>query len=142
MSLDLFCITLIALVLSLVITAGENKHFLGLLPLWGFFFGYSIQASITSCVVGFIVGVIFAVLSYLFNIFGVAAMAGSIGYGLGVSFILWIGLTPGLITCLIGIVLGAILILLTLWLRLERHIVIIGTALIGRRPHWYNDDRC
>ena len=144
MNFELFCITMIALVLGLVITFGGYRLFLALLPLWGFFFGfglgaqtlnylfgYGFLASITSWVVGFIVGVIFAVLSYFFYIFGVAAMAGSVGYGLGVSLMLWIGLSQGLVTWLVGIALGMALIILTFKLSLQKFIIVIGTALIG-----------
>jgi len=141
---ELFCITMFALIFGLLITFGGYRLFLALLPVWGFFFGfglgaqtlnfifgYGFLASITSWVSGLIVGIIFAVLSYFFYVFGVATMAGSVGYGLGVSLMLWVGLSPGLITWLVGIALGAVLIFLTFRLNLQKLMIISGTALIG-----------
>lgn len=144
MSFELFCMTMFALIFALVITFGGYRLFLGLLPLWGFFFGfglgaqtlnflfgYGFLASITSWVTGLILGVIFAVLSYFFYVFGVAAMAGSVGYGLGVSLMLWIGLSPGFLTWLVGIAFGTALIILTFRFSLQKFVIVVGTAVIG-----------
>ena len=144
MSFEFICITMIALVLGLVITYAGYRLFIGLLPLWGFFFGfglgtqtlnylfgYGFLASITSWVVGLIVGVIFAILSYFFYIFGVGTMAASVGYSLGVSMMLWIGVSPGFITWMVGIILGIILIILTFRFNLQQFIIIIGTSIMG-----------
>jgi hypothetical protein len=144
MAFELFCATMIALLFGLAITFGGYRLFLALLPIWGFFFGfglgaqtlqvlfgYGFLATVTSWVVGFIVGALFAVLSYMFYIFGVALLAGSLGYGLGVSVMLWLGLSPGLITWLVGIILGIVLIFVTIMFNLQKYMVIIGTSVIG-----------
>ena len=124
MGFELFCATLIALMLGLVVCVAGYRLFLFLLPLWGFFFGLFLGAqtlqalfgvgffaTVTSWVVGFIVGAIFAVLSYLFYAVAVALIAGSLGYGLGAGFMHLIGLDWGLIVWLVGIVVAVIAIL-------------------------------
>ena len=144
MAFELFCVTMIALLFGLAITFGGYRLFLVLLPIWGFFFGfglgaqtlqvlfgYGFLATVTSWIVGFVVGSLFAVLSYMFYIFGVALLAGSLGYGLGVSVMVWIGFSPGFITWLVGIILGIVLIFVTILFNLQKYMVIIATSMIG-----------
>ena len=144
MAFELFCATMIALLFGLAITFGGYRLFVVLLPIWGFFFGFGLGAqtlqvlfgsgflaSVTSWVVGFVVGALFAVLSYMFYIFGVALLAGSLGYGLGVAVMTWIGFSPGFISWLVGIILGIVLIFVTIMFNLQKYMVIIGTSVIG-----------
>lgn len=144
MAFELFCATMIALLFGLAITFGGYRLFLVLLPIWGFFFGfglgaqtlqllfgYGFLATISSWVVGFIVGALFGVLSYMFYIFGVAILAGSLGYALGVSLMVWIGLPPGFITWLIGIIVGVVLVVITLVFNLQKYMIVVGTSIIG-----------
>ncbi len=144
MAFELFCATMIALLFGLAITFGGYRIFVALLPIWGFIFGfglgaqtlqilfgYGFLATVTSWMVGFIVGALFAVLSYLFYIFGVALLAGSLGYILGVSIMLWIGLGPGFVTWLVGIIVSVALIVVTLMFDIQKYVIIIGTSVLG-----------
>ena len=144
MAFELFCATMIALLLGLAVTFGGYRLFMVFLPIWGFFFGFGLGAqtlqilfgvgflaTVTSWVVGFITGSLFAVLSYMFFSFGVAILAGSLGYGLGVSLMAWIGFNPGIITWLVGVVLGTALIIVALLFNLQKYVVIIGTSVWG-----------
>jgi hypothetical protein len=144
MAFELFCATMIALLFGLAITFGGYRLFLVLLPIWGFFFGfglgaqtlqvlfgYGFLATVTSWIVGFVVGALFAVLSYMFYVFGVALLAGSLGYGMGVAVMAWVGFSPGFITWLVGIILGIVLIFVTIMFNLQKYMVIIATSIIG-----------
>lgn len=144
MAFELFCVTMIALLFGMAITFGGYRLFMALLPIWGFVFGFGLGAqtlqvlfgygflsTVTSWIVGFIVGALFAVLSYLFYIFAVASLAGSVGYTLGVSTSVWLGLNLGFIPWLIGIILGTILIIVTLMFDLQKYMIVIGTSIIG-----------
>ncbi len=144
MSFELLCATLIALLVGLAITFGGYKLFLVLLPIWGFFFGLALGAqsmqmlfgeaflaTVTSWVVGFIVGAVFALLSYLFYIFAVAVIAGSLGYGLGVALMGLFISDPGFITWLVGIVLAVVMIVVTLRFNLAKYVIIAATAIGG-----------
>jgi len=93
MTFTLLCMALIALVFGLLVVFGGYRLFLVLLPIWGFFagflvgsqavffiFGDAFLGTITGWVVGFFVGLLFAVLSYLFYIFAVAVISFTAGY--------------------------------------------------------------
>lgn len=144
MTFELLCATLIALLFGTLICFGGYRLFLALLPIWGFFFGFglgaqSVQllfgqaflATVTSWVVGFVVAILFAVLSYLFYIFAVAVIAGSLGYGLGLAIIGIFSDNLNLIAWLLGMVLAIVLIVVTLRFNLAKYVIITATAVGG-----------
>jgi len=140
----LACAGLIAFLFGLALTFAGYRLFLILLPIWGFFFGLwlgaqSIQvlfgvgflSTVTSWVVGFVVGALFAVLSYLFYIFAVAVIAGSLGYYAAVGLLLAIGLNMNFLVWLIGIVAAVALAFVTIRFNLQKWVIIIATSLAG-----------
>ena len=144
MGFELFCMSMIALLIGLVVTFGGYRFFLILLPIWAFFFGFGLGAetlqvifgvgllaTVTSWVVGFIVGAIFAVLSYLFYIVAVALLAGSFGYGLAVALLTAIGLNFGFIVWVLGIVAGIIVAVVVLIFNIQKYAIIVITAVGG-----------
>ncbi len=144
MGFELFCATMIALLMGLVICFGGYRLFLVLLPIWGFFFGFALGAqtiqalfgiqflaTVTSWVVGFVVGATFALLSYLFYVVGVAVLAGSLGYALGAGFMHLIGLDFGLLVWLVGIALGVVVVGVTIYFNIQKYVVIATTAIGG-----------
>lgn len=144
MAFELFCATLIALLFGAFICFAGYRFFIILLPIWGFFFGFGVGAqavqallgdaffgTVTSWVVGFVVAIIFAVGSYLFYLFGVAILAGSLGYALGVGMMGAIGIQFGFITWLVGIVLGVVLAFVTIAFNIQKYVIIIATGLGG-----------
>jgi hypothetical protein len=144
MGFELFCATMIALLLGLAICFGGYRWFLFLLPIWGFFFGFALGAetlqalfgigflgTVTSWVIGFIVGAVFALLSYFFYAVAIAVLAGSLGYALGAGFMNLIGLDFGLLVWLVGIVLGVVAIGVTLYLNIQKYVIIVATAIGG-----------
>jgi hypothetical protein len=144
MGFELLCASLIALILGLVVCFGGYRLFLVLLPIWGFFFGFFLGvqtlqalfgvgflATVTSWVVGFIVGAIFGVLSYLFYIFAVAILAGSLGYALGAGFMNLIGIDAGLVVFLVGIVVAIVVAAVTIFFNIQKYVIVIATAIGG-----------
>ncbi len=138
------CASLIAFMFGLVLCFGGYRFFLILLPIWGFFFGLvfgaqSIQmlfgvgffATVTSWVVGFVIGAIFAVLSYFFYFFAVALIAGGLGYAAAVGLLLAIGLDMGFLVWIIGMVAAIALVFVTLRFNLQKWVIIIATSLLG-----------
>ena len=94
--LSILFVSLFALILGLAFCFAGYRVFLVMLPIWGFFagfwlgaeattllFGVGLLATTTSWVIGFVVGLLGAVLSYLFFIIGVALVAGGFGWALG-----------------------------------------------------------
>jgi hypothetical protein len=144
MGFDLFCGTLIALFVGLIICFGGYRFFLMLLPIWGFFFGFGLGAqtiqaifgggflsTVTSWVVGFVVAAIFAVLSYLFYAVGVALVAGALGYALGAGFMNLIGIDWNLLVWLVGIVVAVIAVIVTFYFNIQKYVIIVATAIGG-----------
>ena len=124
--LALACAGLIGILFGLVVCFAGYRLFLVLLPIWGFIFGLAFGAqtmqalfgvgflaTVTSWVVGFIVGGVFAVLSYLFYMLAVAIIAGSLGYSIGVGLLLAIGMQMNFIVWLVGIVVAVVLVVVT-----------------------------
>jgi hypothetical protein len=132
MTFELICMALIGIVFGLVVAFFGYRLFLVLLPIWGFFFGFGLGAQavsalfgsgfladVTSWVVGFIIGLIFAVLSYLFYIVGVAIFSASLGYGLGIALMGLIGST-GILAFIVGVVLAIIVAGVVLVLNIQK----------------------
>jgi hypothetical protein len=138
------CASLIAFMFGLVLCFGGYRFFLILLPIWGFFFGLvfgaqSMQllfgvgffATVTSWVVGFVVGAVFAVLSYFFYLFAVALIAGGLGYAATVGLLLAIGLDMGFLVWIIGMAAAIALAFVTIRYNLQKWVIIIATSLAG-----------
>jgi hypothetical protein len=144
MTFELFCMTMIALFVGLVIAFNGYRLFLVLLPIWGFFFGFGLGAqtiqalfgggflaTTTSWVVGFVVALVFAVLSYLFYMVAVALFAGSIGYALGVGLMGLIGFQMGFVAWIVGIILAVIVAGVVILFNIQKWVIILLTALGG-----------
>ncbi len=144
MAFELMCMGLIAVLFGLVMAFMGYRLMWIVLPIFGFFFGFALGAqtlqwifgigflaTITSWIVGFIVGAIFAVLSYLFYFLAVAILSGAAGYGLAVGLLAAIGLEGGFLVWIIGIVAGVALALIVLRFNIQKWAVIIITAVGG-----------
>jgi hypothetical protein len=138
------CAGLIGLLFGAALAFSGYRLFIFLLPLWGFFFGLALGAqtiqalfgdaflaTVTSWVVGFIVALIFAVLAYVFYLFAVAIIAGSLGYALAVGLLTAIGLQMGFLVWIIGIVAAVALAVVTLVFNIQKWVIIVATAILG-----------
>ena len=125
MTFEILCMATIALLFGLAVVFMGYRLFLVLLPIWGFFAGFvlgaqtidflfntGLFATVTGWVVGFFVGLIFAVLSYLFYFIAVGIVSFSLGYGATVGILAWIGLDTGFLIWIIAVVVG---IVVALW---------------------------
>lgn len=140
----LACAMMIGALFGVVMAFFGYRLFLILLPIWGFvfglflgadtmhyLFGYGFLATVTSWVVGFVVGVIFAALSYLFYMFAVAVIAGSLGYLVAFGIWLALGLDTGFLAWLVAIVVAVAFIIVTFAFNLQKWVIIIATAILG-----------
>ena len=93
--------------------------------------GTGFLATTTSWIVGFIVGAVFAVLSYLFYFMAVALIAGALGYLVATGVLLWIGLSMNWLTWLVGIVAGVVLAFVTIRFNLQKWVIIVATSFMG-----------
>lgn len=145
MAFELLCMALIALFFGLVVAFAGYKLFLVLLPIWGFFAGFFLGAqtiaflfddgkflaTAAAVVVGFVVGAIFAILSYLFYIAAVALIGYWAGYAATVAIFGWIGMDPGFLIWLIGVVVGVVVAGVVLRFNLAKIAIIIITSVGG-----------
>ena len=144
MSFELLCMGLIALTFGLAVVFSGYRLFLFLLPFWGFFAGFylgaqAIQAlfdeaflaTVTSWGVGFVVGAIFAVLSYLFYFLAVGIISFSLGYAATVGILEWIGMDFGFLLWIIAVVIGVAVALAVYYFNLQKIAIIVITAFGG-----------
>lgn len=144
MPFQLLCMTLIALLIGLAIAYLGYRMVWIILPIWGFAFGFGLGAqtlqylfglgflsTITSWVVGFIVGAVFALLSYMFYFAAVAILSASFGYGLTVSVASFFGFSTGIIVWIIAVIVAAGFAYLVLLFNLQKYAVIIITSMVG-----------
>ena len=140
----LMCAGLIGSMFGLLLAFAGYRLFLVLLPIWGFFFGLALGAdtmqalfgagflaTVTSWVVGFVVGAIFALLSYLFYMFAVAVVAGSLGYVVSAAILYGIGLNPGFLVWIINMIVAVVFIFVTIRFNLQKWVIIIATSILG-----------
>ena len=122
MDFQALLVGIIAIALGAGIMLMGYRLALILLPIWGFFAGFLLGAQLlqeffgdgflattTSWIVGVILGLVFAVLSYLFWYMAVVILFASIGYWLGWGFMSLIGFSEtGFVAVAIGLLLGAV----------------------------------
>ena len=124
---------ILAVVIGLAFAFGGWRFFLVLLPLWGFVVGFSLGtegmralfgdgtfATVTSWVVGLVVALVFAALSYLYYYAAIAILAGAVGYTIGASAWGIIGNEQGVIAFVIGLVVGVVVAVAVLALNVPR----------------------
>ena len=144
MEFGLFCSTMIAVLFGLAVCFMGYRLFIWLLPIWGFFFGFVLGAqalqllfgggflaTVTGWVVGFFVGLLFALLSYLFYAVAVGLFAGSFGYALGAGFMGLIGIDWGWLVFLVGLAVAIVAVVVTFYFNLQKWAIIVVTALGG-----------
>jgi len=130
--------------LGIVLCLWGYRIFLVMLPIFGFFAGFWLGAeavalifgtgflvTVTGWVVGFILGLILAVLSYLFYFIGVALIALAAGAALGAGVMGAFGFDSGLLLFMVEIVSALVVAGLTLVFNLQKYVIIAITALGG-----------
>ena len=121
------------------------RVFLILLPIWGFFAGFifgangvdyllgdGFLATTTGWVVGFLLGLLFAVLSYLYYWVAVILLGGALGYQLTMGLLHWIGFeADGILAFILALGGGAIFAVGFFLLQMPAVLVIVATAISG-----------
>ena len=115
-----------------------------MLPIWGFFAGFWLGAQTTSLlfgagflatttgwVVGFVAGLVFALLSYFFYLFGVALIAAAAGAALVSGFLGLFGLGSGFIALILALIGAVVLAGVTIIFNLQKYVIIWLTAVGG-----------
>jgi hypothetical protein len=137
-------LALFAVLLGLAFCLAGYRFFLVMLPIWGFFGGFWIGAyaislilgsgflaTTTALVVGFVVGIFGAILSYLFYTVGVLIIAGAIGGALASGIMSALGFDFGLLMAIVILVSALVAAGLTLLLNLQKLVIIVLSAMVG-----------
>ena len=138
-------IGLLAIAVGLAFAFYGFRVFLILLPIWGFFagfllgangiqyiFGEAFLATVTGWVVGFLLGLVFAVLSYLYYWVAVILLGGALGYQLTIGLLQWIGFdADGIIAFILAIAGGAVFAVGFFLLHMPAVLVIVASAITG-----------
>lgn len=135
---------LIAFLAGLAFLMYGYRIFLVMLPIWGFFAGFwlgaqtitwvlgeGFLATTTGWVVGFFIGLLLAVLSYLFYFVGVALIGASVGAAIGSGLMAAFGFDPGFLTTIVAIVSAVIVAGLTLIFNIQKYVLFVITAVGG-----------
>jgi len=143
MTFEGILLSLIALAVGAAFTFYGFKFFLVLLPLWAFvvgfaagaqalstLFGDGFLATVSGWVVGFILGAVFAVISYLWYWAAIVLLGGGLGYTIGVGLMGWLGI-HGFLAVVVGVLVGAVFAVGTILLKAPRILVVVFTSLGG-----------
>lgn len=120
------------------------RFFRFLLPIWAFFVGISFGVESASnffsstflgisggLIIGFILGVIFALLAYFVYELAIVLFGGYLGYMLVQGIFLMFGVVGGFIPLVLGLIVGTTLAVLFAKLSVLRLLIVVGTALGG-----------
>ena len=143
MTFQIICTAILALIIGVLALVAGYRLFLLLLPIWGFFagfamgahatallFGQGFLATATGWIIGFVVGLIFAVLSYLIYTIGVALLSAAFGYFLGTGLML-LFLDPGLIVTLVGLAGAVVMAFVVLAFNIQKPVLEFITSFGG-----------
>lgn len=145
--LEAAAIGLLGILIGLAFVFWGFRLFLILLPIWGFFAGFLFGASIVHVfigenlpflattlgwVIGFVVGILFAILSYLYYWFAIVFIGASIGYAGGLGLLHWLGNGgDNFMGFLFGLVGAIIVAAIVVVLRMPKYLAIVLTAIGG-----------
>lgn len=135
---------LVSMLLGFALCFGGYRLARIIIPLWGLLAGFMLGASGVSdalnngfigttlgIVVGLVVGLLFALLAYFFFSLAVILFSASLGYWLGTSMILLLGLDKGFLSATVGIIIGIVFGLVALFGNITKYFLIVATALGG-----------
>lgn len=145
MSIEGLIVGIIAILVGLGLCFAGLKYFLLLLPVWGAIVGFVIGSNMmhhlfglehpflggtTGIIVGIVVAVAFAILSYLYYYFAVIVAGGAIGFLAGIGIMGIIGLN-GPVAWIVGIVVAVIFAIAFIQLAMPIWLAIWATAIGG-----------
>jgi hypothetical protein len=145
MSIEGIVIGLLGVLLGAAFCFSGFRWFLLLQPVWGLFVGFMTGASATSMllgegflagalglIVGVVLGIVFALLSWFYWWGAIAVIAGTLGYALAHGLLEAIGFNAdGFLTALIAVAAGVLVGLAALLVNAPKFVAIILTAFAG-----------
>lgn len=137
-------VVLLAALMGVAALLWGYRIFLVLLPIWGFFAGLWLGVTgttmllgdgffwtVTGLIIGVLLGLVAAVLSYIFYMVGVVIIAAAIGAMLGSGIMAALGIDAGFIYTIVIILSAVVAALLALILNLQNYVITALTAVGG-----------
>lgn len=145
MSLEGIVIGVLGILLGAAFAFAGLRYFLLLLPIWGLFAGFMVGAGAMATllgegflagtiaiVVGVVVAIVFALLSWFYWWGAVLVVAGSLGYAVAHWILVAIGFSAdGWIGVLVALVAGVLVAIVALLLNAPKYVAIVVTAFSG-----------
>jgi len=141
--LQIILFSLLTIVIGAALILYGYRVFLVLLPVFGFFAGFWVGASamqwtlneiflatIFSIIVGVVLGVIFAIASYIIYFAGVAVVAFTFGAMIAVGIMTFIGFEAGIVISLVALAAGVLLVIVTIQKNLQKYFI-MGIMSLG-----------
>ena len=120
------------------------RFFTIILPIWALFFGFvtgvqwgqdvfgqGFLGTVTSWVVGGVLAIVLAALSYFWYYFAVTLAVGALGYTLGVGLMDLLGIDSGLLGLIAGLAVGAVFAIGTFVLGVPAVLIVLVSAISG-----------
>jgi hypothetical protein len=143
MSIEGILVGLLAILVGAAWATYGLKAFTILLPIWAFFIGLIAGAnwgfeflgegflgSVTSWIIGLVLGVVLAALSYFFYYAAIALLGGTVGYTLTAGLLAAIGL-DGFLSVVLGLIVGVLFAVAVIVTAAPILLVIVLTAFSG-----------
>ncbi len=137
-------VAILALVLGVATSFAGFRLFVILLPIWGFFagftataeaiqqlFGGGFLATVSSWVIALGIGALFALVAYLFYYAAVVVLAATVGFEIGAGLMAGLGVNMGVLQFVVGLAVALALCVAIVVLNLPKAIIIVLTALGG-----------
>jgi hypothetical protein len=139
-----FLVGLVTVILGVLVAGAGLPLFFILLPIWGFVIGFFFGAGVMEAVfgggflattlgigVGLVVGIVFAIFSYLYWYIGVLLSAGAAGFVLGAALLGTFGVSADWLIFIIGLIVAVAFVVAAYVINYPIYLVIAATALAG-----------
>ena len=144
MSIEGILVGLVAIVVGAAWAFYGLRFFTIILPIWALFFGFitgmqwgqdvfgqGFAGTVTSWIIGGVLAIVLAALSYFWYYFAVTFAVGALGYTLGVGLMDLLGIDSGLLGLVAGLVVGGAFAIITFVLGIPVVLIVLISAISG-----------
>jgi len=144
MSIEGILIGLVAILVGAGWAFYGLRFFTIILPIWALFFGFvtgvqwgqdvfgqGFLGTVTSWIIGGVLALVLAALSYFWYYFAVTLAVGALGYTLGVGFMDFLGIDSSILGLIVGLIVGAIFAIGTFLLGVPAVLIVLISAISG-----------
>jgi hypothetical protein len=144
MSIEGILIGLVAILVGAGWAFYGLRFFTIILPIWALFFGFvtgvqwgqdvfgqGFLGTVTSWIIGGVLALVLAALSYFWYYFAVTLAVGALGYTLGVGLMDVLGIDASILGIIVGLIVGAVFAIGTFLLGVPAVLIVLVSAISG-----------